>query len=361
MATVFVCLMAFDAIIYVREDYRFAMFGFEQGWIYVAIVSHILILSLLGLLANNTYRLYTDEYDYRQQILTTQAAHLDECQRLKRHIEQEKSNISQSDYKYILDNIQRIVGHMYSLMMEDSAAIMAIDNKLKINSSSIADYKHSFNTGDRSLESIHTIICKILDLSLSVEEKLDRAGGANALATSGLQSLVSRLEKVDSKLSSSLKVLSKIHLPALNETVDELRKVEENLKESVSEGKSIHKYEALKIKLMEGQLNQIMERTEILDSAQKIIHKYAALMDSSKGDITEFLRLDEMLSKPVSELNLSRDITRALIRNGLDTIESLVLNDAPTIQELSHLGPKRMQRLEAALKNYSPELSFGMM
>jgi hypothetical protein len=48
------------------------------------------------------------------------------------------------------------------------------------------------------------------------------------------------------------------------------------------------------------------------------------------------------------------------MRNGLDNVESLLVHDAPTIQRMTRLGPKRMQRLEAALKDYAPELGFGM-
>ena len=57
-------------------------------------------------------------------------------------------------------------------------------------------------------------------------------------------------------------------------------------------------------------------------------------------------------------------LLKALIFNGeismsvLDTTD--MVNDAIKIQEETRLGPKRMQRLEAALKNYCPDLSFGM-
>jgi hypothetical protein len=66
------------------------------------------------------------------------------------------------------------------------------------------------------------------------------------------------------------------------------------------------------------------------------------------------------VSQSVTVLNLGRDIRSALLRNGLDKIESLLVHDAPMIQQMTRLGPKRMQRLETALKDYAPELGFGM-
>jgi hypothetical protein len=74
----------------------------------------------------------------------------------------------------------------------------------------------------------------------------------------------------------------------------------------------------------------------------------------------KFLKMDDLVSQSVTVLNLGRDIRSTLLRNGLDKVESLLLHDAATIQQMTRLGPKRMQRLEAALKDYSPQLGFGM-
>jgi hypothetical protein len=70
--------------------------------------------------------------------------------------------------------------------------------------------------------------------------------------------------------------------------------------------------------------------------------------------------MDDLVSQPVTVLNLGRDIRSALLRNGLHKIESLLIHDTPTIQQMTRLGPKRMQRLEAALKDYAAKLCFGM-
>ena len=97
-----------------------------------------------------------------------------------------------------------------------------------------------------------------------------------------------------------------------------------------------------------------------MDSFRSMLHMYSALMEASRGVIEEFLKMDELVSQPITALNLGRDIRSALLRNGLDKVESLLVHDAPTIQQMTRLGPKRMQRLEAALKDYSPQLGFGM-
>lgn len=72
-----------------------------------------------------------------------------------------------------------------------------------------------------------------------------------------------------------------------------------------------------------------------------------------------FLKMDDLVSQSVTVLNLGRDIRSTLLRNGLDKVESLLIHDAPAIQQMTRLGPKRMLRLEAALKDYAPELGFG--
>lgn len=59
LACVFLSLLAFDAVIYVRDDLRFSLFGFEESWLYVCIVAEVIILTLLGVLASNSYALYS--------------------------------------------------------------------------------------------------------------------------------------------------------------------------------------------------------------------------------------------------------------------------------------------------------------
>ena len=133
------------------------------------------------------------------------------------------------------------------------------------------------------------------------------------------------------------------------------------MEESVSEQKAAHKYEAIEKKLLAGQIDQILGRTEILETFRELLHKYAALMDNCEGDLVEFLKLDDLLSQDVASLKLGGEIINPLIKNGLDTIATLEMNEAATIQERTKLGPKRMQRLEEALKVYSSELSVGKL
>ena len=51
MACLFIAMMAFNAVMYVREELRFELFGFEDTWIYVSIVAELVILALLGFLS----------------------------------------------------------------------------------------------------------------------------------------------------------------------------------------------------------------------------------------------------------------------------------------------------------------------
>lgn len=150
-----------------------------------------------------------------------------------------------------------------------------------------------------------------------------------------------------------------LFMECLSQSVSKIDSICARMEESVSEQKAAHKYEAMEKKLLAGQIDQILGRTEILETFRGLLHKYTALMDNCEGDLVEFLKLDDLLSQDVASLKLGADIINPLIRNGFDTISALVMNDAATIQERTKLGPKRMQRLEEALKVYSPELRMG--
>ena len=90
----------------------------------------------------------------------------------------------------------------------------------------------------------------------------------------------------------------------------------------------------------------------------QFIYTYHELVRWLQNSVN-FLKMDDLVSQSVTVLNLGRDIRSTLLRNGLDKVESLLIHDAPTIQQMTRLGPKRMQRLEAALKDFAPQLGFG--
>ena len=136
-------------------------------------------------------------------------------------------------------------------------------------------------------------------------------------------------------------------------TVQEIKKLIKKIKDS-------RPTDSVEVNLFKGQIAQLLDRTEILDTIRAVIHKYAYLIDVSKGDLVEFLKLDDVLSQPVQVLNISREITNALVRNGLDRIECLTMHDASVISQKTGLGPRRMQMLEDALKSYAPGLGLGM-
>lgn len=362
MALVFISILVFDALLYVNKEHLTTWLGYGNQGIVILVVLEIMILSLLAVLANNSYKMYVYECESRHDMLITQVTHQQECQRLKESIRKHQEETLNSDERTALDNIQRLVGHLYSLVMDNNSTIKTIESKLSIsNRGSVSNY-NVFPDHKETLSSIYTVVSKVLNMSLSIEDKLDKGipFPYRKQDMVDFRNLVNRMEKVEADISESINERVSAEVRSIKELLKQLSSLEEELRASVSEGKNIHKYEALKVKLMTGQLDQLLERTEVLDTVKEIVRKYSALMSFSKGDVMDFLRFDELISKPLSELNLSKEIRDVLTRNGFETIESLVLNDAMKIQEQTRLGPKRMQRLEAALKNYSPELSFGM-
>ena len=362
MALVFISILVFDALLYVNKEHLTLWLGYRNQGIVILTVLELIIFGLLAVLANNSYKMYLYECESRHDMLITQVTHQQECQRLRESIRKHQEDTFNPDGKTAMDNIQRLVGHLYSLVMDNNSTIKTIESKLSINNRGSVSNYNVFPDYKETLSSIYTVVSKVLNMSLSIEDKLDKGIQTpyRRQDLADFKNLVDRMEKVEANLSESIQEGVSAEVRSIKGLLKQLSSLEEELRASVSEGKNIHKYEALKVKLMTGQLDQLLERTEVLDTAKEILRKYSALLSVSKGDVNDFLRFDELISKPLSELNLSKEIRDVLTRNGFETVESLVLNDAMKIQEETRLGPKRMQRLEAALKNYSPDLSFGM-
>ncbi len=311
MACLFIAMMAFNAVMYVREDLRFELFGFEDTWIYVSIVAELVILALLGFLSVNSYSLYCLE---------------DECSR----------NAPRLEWRNQFD-VEDMVGWLSARI--PSSAIKSIDFLERLSSieSCLADVNARMKALQKSQNESHKLLINTNDVLKSEQELMSQ-----------MADKICQCESIGSEIRE-LKAL----LDRKNINVEEIKKLIKQLKDS-------RQSDSVEVNLFIGQLSQLLDRTEILDTIRAVIHKYAYLIDVSKGDIVEFLKLDDVLSQPVQVLGISREITNALVRNGLDRIESLVMHDASVISQKIRLGPKRMQMLEEALKLYSPGLRFGM-
>ena len=311
MACLFIAMMAFNAVMYVKEDLRFELFGFEDTWIYVSIVAELVILALLGFLSVNSYSLYCLE---------------EECLRK----ESKLGLLHQFD-------MEDIVGSLSARI--PSSAIKSIDflERLSAIESRLADVNSRMKALQENQNKSHKLLINTNDVLKSEREQMKH-----------MADKICQYESIGSEIRE-LKTL----LDRKNVNVEEIKKLIKQLKDS-------RQSDSVEVNLFKGQLSQLLDRTEILDTVRAVIHKYAYLIDVSKGDIVEFLKIDDVLSQPVQVLNISREITNALVRNGLDRIECLIMHDASVISQKTRLGPKRMQMLEGALKSYAPGLGFGM-
>lgn len=311
MACLFIAMMAFNAVMYVKEDLRFELFGFEDTWIYVSIVAELVILALLGFLSVNSYSLYCLE---------------EECLRK----ESKLGLLHQFD-------MEDIVGSLSARI--PSSAIKSIDflERLSAIESRLADVNSRMKALQENQNKSHKLLINTNDVLKSEREQMKH-----------MADKICQYESIGSDIRE-LKTL----LDRKNVNVEEIKKLIKQLKDS-------RQSDSVEVNLFKGQLSQLLDRTEILDTVRAVIHKYAYLIDVSKGDIVEFLKIDDVLSQPVQVLNISREITNALVRNGLDRIECLIMHDACVISQKTRLGPKRMQMLEGALKSYAPGLGFGM-
>lgn len=311
MACLFIALMAFNAVMYVREDLRFELFGFQDTWIYVCIVAEVVILALLGFLSVNSYSLYCLEDEYLRKESKQGWLH----------------NFDKED----------IVGSIFARI--PSSAIKSIDflERLSAIESRLADVNSRMKALQENQNKSHKLLINTNDVLKSEREQMKH-----------MADKICQYESIGSEIRE-LKTM----LDRKNVNVEEIKKLIKQLKDS-------RQSDSVEVNLFKGQLSQLLDRTEILDTVRAVIHKYAYLIDVSKGDIVEFLKIDDVLSQPVQVLNISREITNALVRNGLDRIECLIMHDACVISQKTRLGPKRMQMLEGALKSYAPGLGFGM-
>ena len=311
MACLFIAMMAFNAVMYVKEDLHFELFGFEDTWIYVSIVAELVILALLGFLSVNSYSLYCLEEECLQK-------------------ESKLGLLHQFD-------MEDIVGSLFARI--PSSAIKSIDflERLSAIESCLADVNFRMKVLLENQDEFHQFLKNTND-ALKSERGLIRQ----------------MTDKICQYESIGLEIRElKTQLDRKNVNIEEIKKLIKQLKDS-------RPSDSMEVNLFKGQLSQLLDRTEILDTVRAVIHKYAYLIDVSKGDIVEFLKIDDVLSQPVQVLNISREITNSLVRNGLDRIECLVKHDASVISQKTRLGPKRMQMLDEALKSYSPGLGFGM-
>ena len=399
LACVFLSLLAFDAVIYVRDDLRFSLFGFEESWLYVCIVAEVIILTLLGVLASNSYALYSLDDEGIQREAELNWLHQQELEKARSLIREYQKELNSGTLDMntnpILEGMYKLVCQIYPYITDTNCRMKTVENTIGYLSEKIpAGSLRHLTQMKETMDSMHRVSCTVLANVAQLEDKVNKIRSGPVLGNvvntgssvsisneiQTLRNLIGRIERAEEGIKNSLtgfremekgnvkdykQFTAKISsfetaIADLTSLLCGVREIGDEFKASIYEAKDSRLAESIDIKLFKGQIDQLLERTEILDSFRSMLHKYSALMESSRGDIEEFLKMDQLVSQPVTALNLGRDIRSALLRNGLDKVESLLVHDAPTIQQMTRLGPKRMQRLEAALKDYSPQLGFGM-
>ena len=370
MACVFMAILAFDALMYKCEELRFSLFGFDESWLQVCIISQILIFILLGVLAVNAYHLYCLEEESRQSMAEAECLYRQELEKLRARLNLYSDDIEQGRFdnltRHSIEDTHRMMERVYTAVTEiypksgyPEAGIGAIQKRLDdiLNKLSGNDNVFTYTTPYG-----HTTTVHMNSASTVIDERMKKEIISHLEKTEkSIKNAIAQQKRADFKeANETMYGQMKLFMDCLSLSVSQIDSICARMEESVSEQKAAHKYEAIEKKLLIGQLDQISQRTEILDTLRELIHKYSVLIENSEGDLVDFLQMDDLLSKDISSLNIGSDITTPLIRNGYDKIESLVMNDAATIQETTKLGPKRMERLQEGLSRVSPRLKIGM-
>ena len=370
MACVFMAILAFDALMYKCEELRFSLFGFDESWLQVCIISQILIFILLGVLSVNAYHLYCLEEESKQSMAEAEWLHRQELEKLRARLNLYSDDIEQGRFdnltRHSIEDTHRMMERVYTAVTEiypksgyPEAGIGAIQKRLDdiLNKLSGNDNVFTYTTPYG-----HTTTVHMNSASTVIDERMKKEIISHLEKTEkSIKNAIAQQKRADFKeANETMYGQMKLFMDCLSLSVSQIDSICARMEESVSEQKAAHKYEAIEKKLLIGQLDQISQRTEILDTLRELIHKYSVLIENSEGDLVDFLQMDDLLSKDISSLNIGSDITTPLIRNGYDKIESLVMNDAATIQETTKLGPKRMERLQEGLSRVSPRLKIGM-
>lgn len=370
MACVFMAILAFDALMYKCEELRFSLFGFDESWLQVYIIAQVLIFILLGVLAVNAYHLYCLEEESKQSMAEAEWLYRQELEKLRARLNLYSDDIEQGRFdnltRHSIEDTHRMMERVYTAVTEiypksgyPEAGIGAIQKRLDdiLNKLSGKDNVFTYTTPYG-----HTTTVHMNSASTVIDERMKKEIILHLEKTEkSIKNAIAQQKRADFKeANETMYGQMKLFMDCLSLSVSQIDSICARMEESVSEQKAAHKYEAIEKKLLIGQLDQISQRTEILDTLRELIHKYSVLIENSEGDLVDFLQMDDLLSKDISSLNIGSDITTPLIRNGYDNIESLVMNDAATIQETTKLGPKRMERLQEGLSRVSPRLKIGM-
>ena len=370
MACVFMAILAFDALMYKCEELRFSLFGFDESWLQVCIIAQVLIFILLGVLAVNSYNLYCLEEESKQSMAEAEWLYRQELEKLRARLNLYSDDIEQGRFdnltRHSIEDTHRMMERVYTAVTEiypksgyPEAGIGAIQKRLDdiLNKLSGNDNVFTYTTPYG-----HTTTVHMNSASTVIDERMKKEIISHLEKTEkSIKNAIAQQKRTDFKeANETMYGQMKLFMDCLSLSVSQIDSICARMEESVSEQKAAHKYEAIEKKLLIGQLDQISQRTEILDTLRELIHKYSVLIENSEGDLVDFLQMDDLLSKDISSLNIGSDITTPLIRNGYDKIESLVMNDAATIQETTKLGPKRMERLQEGLSRVSPRLKIGM-
>ncbi|MBR5298773.1 MAG: hypothetical protein IKU36_00830 [Bacteroidales bacterium] len=370
MACVFMAILAFDALMYKCEELRFSLFGFDESWLQVCIIAQVLIFILLGVLAVNAYHLYCLEEESKQSMAEAEWLYRQELEKLRARLNLYSDDIEQGRFdnltRHSIEDTHRMMERVYTAVTEiypksgyPEAGIGAIQKRLDdiLNKLSGNDNVFTYTTPYG-----HTTTVHMNSASTVIDERMTKEIISRLETTEkSIKNAIAQQKRADFKeANETMYAQMNLFMDCLSQSVSQIDSIRARMEESVSEQKAAHKYEAMEKKLLAGQIDQILGRTEILETFRELLHKYAALMDNCEGDLVEFLKLDDLLSQDVASLKLGGDIINPLIKNGFDTIATLVMNDAVTIQETTKLGPKRMDRLQEGLFKISPTLKIGM-
>lgn len=265
-------------------------------------------------LAINAYNLYCLEDESRQSMAEAEWLHKQELEKLRARLHFCHEDLEQGRFdnltRHSIEDTHRMMERVYTAVTEiypksgyPEAGIGAIQKRLDdiLNKLSGKNNVFTYTTPHG-----HTTTFHMNSASTVIDERMTKEI-ISRLETKekSIKNAIAQQKRADFKeANQTMYAQMNLFMECLSQSVSKIDSICARMEESVSEQKAAHKYEAMEKKLLAGQIDQILGRTEILETFRELLHKYAALMDNCEGDLIEFLKLDDLLSQDVASLKL---------------------------------------------------------
>lgn len=341
MASLFIAMVIFDAVMYQSPNLRFMIFGFESCWIYVCIVAETIIMILLAILSIISYKYYVDievkmqeamEIRFEQDIKIEQLRriHSDLCAELSMQFMGAQTFVMQTYFslpsvadvddslKPALNGLIRVGNHMGRLYKQFHQQ----RNKAK----AIACDDNSFPP----LEHIHEVLNQIDSLHKSLRDRM-------GIFAEDFEELLP--QSIHYQPANAISEMLYVKFAQIQKDFLALTTA------ITREGKEIGNTSVHSLRLLRSVSAEIENISEIVAS------KKSRFKDEHSRDTKEQLQAK---MKTLLVTILPWRVAGRLRLNGIETVDDLLMKSKGEVMSIRGIGRKSMNQICDALESLSP-------